>query len=124
MALVTQMDEQKILDLQSRWLEAETLGDVDGLCGLMTETIVMQPPIGDPIVGLVTVQEFLDGSKELIQSVSLSEVAIEMSDDMAIKRARFRTEISGAGTVLGRHLWVLKPSWRVDFVTWSLDRLD
>jgi len=121
---MTHADEKAVLELQSRWIAAEMNGDREALCSMMTETIVIQPPIGDPIVGLAAVRAFLDGPKELIRSIALSDVSIEVSNGLAIKRARFRTETKGSGAVLGRHFWVLKPSWRVDFVTWSLDRLD
>ncbi|NNU80445.1 nuclear transport factor 2 family protein [Halovulum dunhuangense] len=121
---MTRADEQAILELQSRWIEAEIHGDLDTLCAMMTADITMQPPIGEPVVGLAKVRAYLHGPTGHIRSITLSEVSLEVANSMAIKRARFRTDIDGMDPVYGHHLWVLKPSWRVDFVTWSFDRLD
>lgn len=115
-------DEVAILALQARWLAAEAAGRFDDLCALMTEDIVLQPPIGAPVEGLAAVRVFLGGEAAEVEGIELSDVTLQIDGALAVKRARFRTRLAGGGTEMcGRHVWVLRAPWRISFVAWSLD---
>jgi len=117
-------DEDLIRQLHERWIEAEREGRQNDLLALCTPGIIMQPPIGRAVVGQSEVAAFLAASQEAIEAIDISALSIEVTHDLAIKRARFSTRISGCGSlVAGTHLWLLRPRWQVAFVTWSLDAL-
>ncbi|MDO1558770.1 nuclear transport factor 2 family protein [Brevundimonas sp. 2R-24] len=114
-------DHTIILRLQNAWIAAETADRVDDLCALMTPDIIFQPPVGTPVVGRARVRDYLAADSPPIHRIILSEVAVELSGALAVKRAAFRTEFASGAVVAGRHLWVLRAPWRVAFVTWSFD---
>jgi len=116
--------EEAILRLHRAWLKYEVGGDPDGVISLCSEHVVFQPPIGSRISGRAAARSCLAENLGGIVSIDCSEVAIRVSEDLAVKTARFLTRIQGvAEPVTGSHLWVLEPSWQVVFVTWSLDTM-
>lgn len=117
-------DHDEISRVHATWLAAEIDGRIDALLDLCTDDVEMQPPIGYLVRGKTAVQEFLSANQVGIESIVISDFSIEIGHALAVKRARFSTKLAGQPQLIqGSHLWLLRPSWRVAFVTWSLDLL-
>ncbi len=64
-----------------------------------------------------------------IVSIHTSNVAVEVSNELAVKRARFCTTFMDGDTeakVTGTHIWTLRKDrqagqWQVTSVTWVID---
>lgn len=119
-----QADDRAIRDLHERWLQAEREGRPDAVLALCTPDIIMQPPVGEAVRGQSAVADLLAASAGAIEDITITGLTIDVAEELAIKRARFATRVIGRAEVItGTHLWLLRPRWRVAFVTWSLDRL-
>lgn len=84
----------------------------------------MQPPVGEAVRGRSAVADLLAASAGAVEDIAVTDMIIEVAEGLAVKRARFATRVVGrAETITGTHLWLLRPRWRVAFVTWSFDTL-
>lgn len=116
-------DRDTIRGLHEAWIAAEVAGRVEDVLALAAPDVVMQPPLGEAIVGREAVRALLAASAGAILRIETRDLAVEVADTIAVKRARFETWLRDATEpVTGTHLWVLRPRWEVAFVTWSLDR--
>lgn len=114
-------DLKAISELHEDWVRAELDGRTDALIAMCSEDIVIAPPRGRPILGREAARVFLTQAAAPIESLVIDELTIDLIDGMAVKRARFSTRLAGAvQDVRGWHLWVLRPSWTVAYLTWSI----
>jgi hypothetical protein len=96
---------------------------VDDVLVLCTQDVVIQPPLGAAVSGRDQARAFFLGAAGQIEEIEIGDVSLEVSTELAVKRARFRTRLAAQpAPVSGTHLWVLRPRWKVAFITWSLDR--
>lgn len=118
------MDRTLIEQVHDAWLAAECDGRVDDILRLCTEDIVVQPPIGGACTGRAAFGRMLAASAGTIADIKISQLTIEPFQTIAIKRARFSTRlVDGHEPIEGSHLWILRPRWKVSYLTWSLDRV-
>ncbi len=100
---------------------AELEGRTDDLVAMCSEDVVIAPPGRQPILGLEAAGAFLKEAAAPIDSLVIDELAIDLVPGMAVKQARFATRVAGAvEDVQSWHLWVLRPSWKVTCLTWSI----
>lgn len=105
------------------WTDAEMSGRVDDVLALCSDDIEFRPPIGNPISGKAAARKFLAGGDTRIDGIEISELTIEITAELAIKKARFATQMAGRVRPLtGHHIWLLRPRWQVVLVAWSFDR--
>ena len=122
-------DLAAIAQLEQRWLACEIAGHADALLELCCPDVVWLPPGRPPIRGKAAVREWLASSRDRIDDIDITRVAIDGHGFGAYKIASFRTRCVPCGsneavTLTGWHLWVLERSvesgWRVATVVWSL----
>lgn len=117
------MDKALIEQLHDAWLAAEREGRINDILELCTEDVVVQPPIAPACVGRQDFRRMLEGSAGAIADIRISDLTIDVFEGVAIKRARFSTLLADSGgPIEGAHLWILRPRWKVCYLSWSLDR--
>lgn len=122
-------DLAAIEQLERRWLACELQGRASDVLDLCTCDIVWLPPGRPPIRGKAAIHAWLDKSRDHIQDIRVSTVAVDGDGLAAYKIATFQTCYVPYGstegiTASGWHLWVLQrdagSAWRVAVVAWSL----
>jgi ketosteroid isomerase-like protein len=122
-------DLAAIEELARRWLACEVAGRASDVLELCSPDIVWLPPGRPPIRGKTAIREWLETSRDRIEDIHISDVAVDGHHFGAYKFANFRTRYVPYGskegvTVTGWHLWVLQRDaefqWRVAMVVWSL----
>lgn len=117
------VEAARIREVQERWCAAAVSGDAQAMAALCTGDVVMQPPIGPPVSGPEAVAGML-GAAAVPERVHLDDQGLEIRGDVAISRARYASWLPDRGTpVTGWQLWLLRPRWRIAFLTWSLEHL-
>lgn len=112
----------QILELHEAWVRAEVEGRTGDLVAMCSHDVVVAPPGSPPVRGKAAVEAFLKAGATSIDEIVIENLAIDILPDLAIKRARFATLLSSAREpVLGWHVWVLRPAWKVAYLTWSVD---
>lgn len=125
-------DEQAILDLHHRWLALELSGCAEDLVSLCSDDACWFVPGVGTMTGKQQIQSFLRQQESgTLQAIETSEVQIEVSGSLAVKRAGFRTRISGDGDdsaveYIGAHIWTLRRGsqddrWVVTNVAWVIE---
>ena len=115
-------DRAAIADIHKTWLRAEREGRPGDLAALCCEEIVVAPPDGPAVTGLADVDAFLRESAGPIEDLLVRDVSIEVIHGLAVLRARFATKPAGARDYIrGAHVWVLRPRWKIAYITWSLE---
>lgn len=122
-------DLAAIEELERRWLACELAGRAWDVLDLCSDDIVWLPPGRPPIQGKAAIRAWLETSRDRLEDVRVSDVAVGGDGLQAYKLANFRTRYvpygsSDAVTVRGWHFWVLRrqagSAWRVAFVSWSV----
>lgn len=123
-------DKGAILRIHDEWIELEASGKAEGILGLCSQDVVWLVPGLGALQGIEEVRDFLIGQPEtVIVSIDTFNVAVEVSDELAVKSARFSTTFMDGGasvTVTGMHIWTLRKDsqtghWRVTSVAWVID---
>ena len=122
-------DLAAIEQLERRWLACELEGRAVDVLELCSHDIVWLPPGRPPIHGKAAIRAWLEKSRDRIEDIRISTVAVDGDGLGAYKIATFRTSYLPYGstdsiTASGWHLWVLQrdadSAWRVAVVAWSL----
>lgn len=115
-------DKTAILQLHENWLAAELEGRNADLIHMCCEEVVVAPPEGAAVQGRAAVDDFLRRSAAPIEEMRVEDVSIDLLGVLAVKRARFATRLVGSAEVFrGVHVWVLRPRWKILYITWALD---
>ena len=121
--------EQAVRKVHEAWLAAELAGDLSAVLALCTNNVCWMQPGSAPSHGKQAGRRLLSSVGVHVVSIETWDVRYEVSDTLAVKTARFRTQVTRDGesaptVVTGTHLWVLRHEgerWRVALVTWQLD---
>lgn len=119
-------DRQAILDLEARWLAAETGGRPERVADLLTDDCTLLTPDGTSVQGR---EAFIAGMRGPfpIEAIELSGVEIHGGTHNAWKSARFTTRFDNAGApviIHGHHVWILRKTsagWRVAALSYEID---
>lgn len=115
-------DERAIAELHERWMRAEREGRTADLLEMCCDEVVIAPPDQAPILGVRQVKAYLLQAAAPIDDLIIADLSIQVFSGMAIKQARFATRLAGTKQYFrGRHLWVLRPSWTVTYITWAME---
>ena len=124
-----QVGEQAVRKVHEAWLAAEVAGDLSAVLALCTNDVRWMQPGSAPSHGKEAGQTLLSSVGVHVVGIEAWDIRCEVSDTLAVKTARFRTQVrrdgeSALAVVTGTHLWVLRregEQWRVSLVTWQLD---
>jgi len=125
--MTDEADKRAILDLQQAWTSAECAGEIDDLCRLMSEDVVIWPADAEPVCGIAAARRLLQAGASIID-ISISGEQIAAGPVHAWKTARFTTRVDTGGkpdTIRGQHLWVMrrgKAGWKITGISWHIDR--
>lgn len=123
-------DESEILQIHNEWIGLEESGKEEGILKLCSKDVVWLVPGLGELQGVEEVRAYLTGQPEtVIGSIDTSNVALEVSNELALKRARFCTTFIDGGKeakVTGAHIWTLRKDrqagqWQVTSVAWVID---
>lgn len=105
-------DESEILRIHDEWIGLEESGNEEGILKLCSKDVVWLVPDLGELQGVEEVRRYLIGQPEtVIVSIDTSNVAVEVSSELAVKRARFCTTFIDGGSetkVAGTHIWTLR----------------
>lgn len=122
-------DENEILRIHENWIGFEKSGNEQGVLKLCTEDVVWLVPGMGMLQGVDEVRSFLNGQPgATIVSIDTFDIAVEVADKLAVKRANFCTRFVENGvelSVTGTHIWTLRKDsqtacWRVASVAWVI----
>lgn len=112
----------EIGELHKSWLRAELEGRPHDLVAFCCVDIIIDPPGCSPVRGLPDAEAFLVANSASLEAVVIDHLEIDFVAGVAVKRARFSTRVRGADKpVHGRHLWIMRPRWKVAYLTWTID---
>ena len=122
-------ERQAILNLHNQWLALELSGRAEGVLDLCSDDVCWFVPGVGTIVGKQQIHSFLrQQESETLQDIDISEIEIEISGSLAVKKAGFRTRILGDDQestveITGTHIWTLRrparsDRWVVTNVAW------
>lgn len=120
-----------IEEVHRRWLAHELAGEPLAVLDLCAEDVLWLVAGEGALRGIEAVRGWLAAQPPVtIESVDITELAIELSGSLAVKSADFRTRLRVPGQtepieVSGSHQWTLRraPSsdgWKVASVAWAL----
>jgi ketosteroid isomerase-like protein len=116
---------EAVRHLHEGWLAAERRGDIEGVLALCTSNVQWLVPGAGLLVGHAAGRHLLRESKVELESITASELHIEVSGTLAYKTSRYETRYRVHGqrhVARGTHLWILRQqgaNWRVALVTWQ-----
>ena len=124
-----EIGEQAVRKVHEAWLAAELAGDSSAVLVLCTDDVRWMQPGSAPLQGKEAGRALLSSVGVQVVGIEAWDVRCEVSDTLAVKTARFRTQVrrkgeSAPAVVTGTYLWVLRregQQWRVALVTWQLD---
>jgi len=123
-------DEAEILRIHHDWIGLEESGEAEGILKFCSKDVVWLVPGLGELQGVDAVRSYLIAQPEtIIVSIDTFNVVVEMSNELAFKRAGFCTTfIDGAAEakVKGTHIWTLRKDrhegqWQVSSVSWVID---
>lgn len=123
-------DASEILRIHDEWIDLEESGKAEAILELCSQDVVWLVPGLGEVQGIEEVRNFLIGQPETgIVSIDTSNVAVEVSNELAVKRTNFCTTFIDGGAevkVTGTHIWTLRKDsqaghWRVASVAWVID---
>ncbi|MGE3703406.1 MAG: hypothetical protein AB7G08_32430 [Hyphomicrobiaceae bacterium] len=123
-------DKSEILRIHDQWISLEKSGREKNVLGLCSQDVVWLVPGLGMLQGVEEIHSFLIGQAEtVIASIDTFNVTVEVSSELAIKRAKFCTTFMDNGSELrisGAHIWTLRKSretrqWQVTSVAWAIE---
>ncbi|PWG61232.1 nuclear transport factor 2 family protein [Spiribacter halobius] len=123
-------DECEILRIHREWIGLEESGKEEGILKFCSRDVVWLVPGLGEVQGIEAVRSYLIAQPEtVIVSIDTFNVAVEVSNELAVKRARFCTTFMDGATeakVRGTHIWTLRKDrqegqWQVTSVAWVID---
>lgn len=123
-------DEREILRIHSDWIELERSGKERDVLGFCCQDVVWLVPGLGALRGIEEVRRFLDDQPDtVIVSIETFDTSVEISNELAVKSANFRTTLLDNGVELsmtGTHVWTLRKNhqkgrWLVTHVAWVID---
>lgn len=123
-------DESEILRIHHEWIGLEESGKEEGTLKFCSKDVVWLVPDLGELQGVEAVRSYLFAQpKTVMVSIDTFDVVVEVSNELAVKRARFCTAfMDGAkeAKVTGRHIWTLRKDrqagqWQVTSVAWVID---
>lgn len=124
MTALSDQDLYNIKDLHRRWIAKELEGDEPAVVDLCTADVKWLVPDAPPIVGKDEIAKYLATHHVKIETIDVSDPAIEGSGTIAYLTSNYRACFVSEGLLeeaKGTHLWVLRKEdneWRVAVVTW------
>jgi len=123
-------DKSEILRIHDHWIGLEKSGKEKDVLGLCSQDVVWLVPGLGMLQGVEEVHSFLIGQPEtIIASIDTFNVAVEVSSELAVKRAKFCTTIMDNDSevrIRGAHFWTLRKNletrqWQVTSVAWAVE---
>lgn len=123
-------DESEILKIHDDWIGLEESGKEEGVLKFCCKDVVWLVPGLGELQGVEEVRSYLMGQPEtVIVSIDTSNVAVEVSNGLAVKRARFCTTFMNGdieAKITGTHIWTLRKNrqagqWQVTCIAWVID---
>jgi len=123
-------DKSEILKIHDQWIALEKAGKEKDVLELCSRDVVWLVPGLGMLQGVEEIKSFLISQPEtIIVSIDAFNVAIEISIDLAVKRANFCTTFidnESEVRVRGAHLWTLRKTletgeWQVTSVAWTIE---
>jgi len=123
-------DESEILRVHHEWIGLEKSGKEEEVLNFCSKDVVWLVPGLGALQGGEAVHSYLISQPAtVIVSIDTSDVAVEVSNELAVKRANFCTTFMDGATeakVTGTHIWTLRKDrqagqWQVTSVTWVID---
>lgn len=122
-------EESEILKIHRQWLDLEKSGKGIEVLRLCVQDVVWFIPGLGMLKGVDEIRLFLsEQSEAMIIDIETFDVEIEVSGELAVKKARFCTTLRDGMAeikVKGAHIWTLRKSngaeqWQVASVAWSI----
>jgi len=123
-------DKSEILKIHDQWIALEKAGKEKDVLELCSQDVVWLVPGLGMLQGVEEIHSFLISQPEtIVVSIDTFNVAIEISTDLAVKRANFCTTFMDSESevrVRGAHLWTLRKDletgeWQVTSVAWAIE---
>lgn len=123
-------DESEILRIHREWIGFEESGKEEGILKFCSRDVVWLVPDLGELQGVEAARSYLFAQPEtFIVSIDTFDVTVEISNELAVKRARFRSTFMDDVTetkVRGAHIWTLRKDrqagqWQVTSVAWAID---
>jgi hypothetical protein len=123
-------DKSEILGIHDQWISLEKSGKEKDVLGLCSPDVVWLVPGLGMLEGVEEVHSFLVSQPEsAIVSIDTFNVSVEVSNELAVKRANFFTTLMDNGSELrvkGAHIWTLRKhsetgQWQVASVAWAIE---
>lgn len=120
-------DKDDILAIHRKWIALEESGHPDGVLEFCSEDVAWLVPDFGPVRGKAAVRNWLkDQPHSPIERIETSNLVIEVSGDLAVKRTDFVTRFASDDeydVIRGTHVWTLRrieDRWQVTAVAWSV----
>lgn len=122
-------DKSEILRIHDQWISLEKSGKEEDVLELCSKDVVWLVPGLGMLQGVEEVHSFLISQPaSAISTIDTLNVALEVSNELAVKRANFCTTFMNNGSELrirGTHLWTLRKNsetrqWQVASVAWAI----
>lgn len=123
-------NKSEILQIHDEWIGLEESGKEEDVLKLCSRDVTWLVPGLGELQGIAEVRSYLVGQPEtVIVSIDTFNVRIEVSNELAVKKANFLTTFVDGGAelkVTGTHIWTLRKDrlagrWRVSSVAWVID---
>lgn len=123
-------DESEILRIHREWIGLEKSGKEEEVLKFCSKDVVWLIPGLGAIEGVEAVHSYLTVQPvTIIVSIDTSDVAVDVSNELAVKRAKFCTTFMDGATeakVTGTHIWTLRKNsdsglWQVTSLAWVID---
>lgn len=123
-------DESDILRIHDEWIRLEESGNEEGILRLCSQDVTWLVPGLGELTGIEAIRSFLVGQPVTeIASIDTFNIAIEVSGELAVKKANFCTTVMDGEDevkVTGTHIWTLRKRgrpghWQVTSVAWVID---
>lgn len=125
MTELSDQDLNYIRDLHHRWIAKELEGNETAVVDLCTADVRWLVPGAPPIAGKDEIAKYLATHHVKIQTLEVSDPAIEGNGTIAYLTSNYRACFVSEGLLeeaKGTHFWVLRKEgneWRVAVVTWT-----
>jgi len=123
-------DENEILRIHCEWIVLEKSGKEEDVLKFCSKDVIWLVPGLGALQGVEAVHSYLIAQPAtVIVSIDTFDVVVEVSNELAVKRAKFCTTFMDSATeakVTGTHIWTLRKDrqagqWQVTSVTWVID---
>jgi ketosteroid isomerase-like protein len=123
-------DESEIRRIHDEWIRLEESGKQEGILKFCGKGVVWLVPGLGELQGIEEIRSYLVGQPEtVIVSIDTFNVEVEVSNELAVKRARFCTTFmdgDAEAKVTGTHIWTLRKDrqegqWQVTSVAWVIE---